>query len=161
MPHCAAHTAHRQRMIYLGIVWRRSQPSAAIFCVRVNGGTEWSILSILVPCASPTRPIRRFRRCISRITAERYIIRVSLVYRLHCVWAPLGYCLSPEVSFYSATATSSERLEGPKSYFAFPPSGRKGDYSLRRASSLPSASRQLESDTPGLILVSSQTCDEF
>ena len=160
-PLCSAHRTPPTYDIYLGIVWKRSQPLAAIFHVRANDGTEWSRLPILVPCASPTRPIRRFRRCVSRITAKRDIICVSLVYRLRCVWAPLGYCPSPELSFYSATATSSERLEGPKSYFAFPPGGRKGNYSLRRAPSLPSASRQLERDTSGLILVSSQTCDEF
>jgi uncharacterized protein (DUF924 family) len=48
---------------------------------------------------------------------QGYIMRVSLACRLCCVYAPLDHRLSIGSPHYSTTATSSERLKGPKSCF--------------------------------------------
>jgi len=125
--------------------------------VHADGGIRWSRFPVFIPRAFSTRSIRRY---IREITVERYITRVSLVYRLHRVRAPPYHCLSiTQFPLRPTTATSSERLKRPESYFRISTWWRKDDYSLRRVSSLASARRSLERDTSGLTPVCSQKRD--
>jgi len=87
------YSTRRRRPVYSGIVWRRSQSLAAIFRVHAGGGIGWSRFPVFIPREFSIRTTPRFRRYICGITAERYITRVSLVYRLHRAWAPLDHCL--------------------------------------------------------------------